>query len=265
MDNAGTKLLVLIVLAAGLAGAYWYFQGELSDQPDLQIMTPPEIVEEKPKEVGPVHPVPPSESSAPPERVLVPLPPLDDSDSYFLLALVDIFGPDIEQAMVNEALIDKFVTTIDNLPRSHMAEKIRPVRRAPERFLVDPVGDDGVFLMLPENFSRYDSLVTLLETADLDVVVATYRRFYPLLQESYLRLGYPDGYFNDRVVEVIDHLLETPEPDEDIYLIRPHVLYSFAEPKLESLSSGQKLLLRMGRDHTVTIKKILSELRALIV
>ena len=265
MNNLGAKLFILIILATGLAGAYWYFA---IDNPPLNVAPvrePPEVAPETPNQEGPVHPVVPSESSAPSERNLVPLPPLDDSDGYFLLALIDIFGADVEKVMVNEALIDKFVTTVDNLPRSHIAEKIRPVGRLPDRFLVEAVGDDGEFLLRNENFSRYDSLVTLLETADLDAVVATYRRFYPLLQESYLRLGYPDGYFNDRVVEVIDHLLTTPEPDEAIYLARPHVLYKFADTELEAMSSGQKLLLRMGSDHTVTIKKALSELRALIV
>jgi len=126
------------------------------------------------------------------------------------------------------------------------------------------VGDDGRYLLRTENFDRYDSLVYLLQTADLELVVATYRRFYPLLQESYRRLGYPKGYFNDRVVEVIDHLLMTPEPDEPIRLVRPHVLYEFADAELEALSSGQKLMLRMGSDHTATVKQVLTRLRALI-
>jgi hypothetical protein len=103
-----------------------------------------------------------------------------------------------------------------------------------------------------------------MEMADLEFIVATYRRFYPLLQESYLRLGYPDGYFNDRVVAVIDQLLATPEPEGPIRLARPHVLYEFADAELEALSSGQKLLLRMGRDHTARIKQVLSSLRTLI-
>jgi len=49
-----------------------------------------------------------------------------------------------------------------------------------------------------------------------------------------------------------------------IRLVRPHVLYEFADADLAALSSGQKLLLRMGRDHTATIKRVLSDLRALI-
>ena len=264
MDKLGANLLVLIVLATALAGLYWYFQIYTPPQADQQIIQQPEVVEVVPRKVGPIHPIAPSKNSAPTERNLVPLPPLDDSDGYFLLALVDIFGPDIQQVMVSEALIDKFVTTVDNVPRSHVAEKIRPVGRLANRFLVDDVGDDGRYLLRTENFDRYDSLVYLLQTADLELVVATYRRFYPLLQESYRRLGYPKGYFNDRVVEVIDHLLATPAPNEQIRLVRPHVLYKFADADLEALSSGQKLMLRMGNDHTATVKQVLTRLRALI-
>jgi hypothetical protein len=194
----------------------------------------------------------------------VPLPPLDDSDSYFLLALVDILGPDVGHVLVNEALIDKFVATVDNLNRSHVAEKIRPVGRLSEAFIVDAVGNNGQFYLSLDSYERYDILVNLVVRADLDVIAATYRRFYPLFQESYVRLGYPDGYFNDRVVEVIDQLLQTPEPDEPIRLVRPHVLYEFADAELEALSSGQKLLLRMGGEHAASIKRVLQGLRALI-
>jgi hypothetical protein len=42
------------------------------------------------------------------------------------------------------------------------------------------------------------------------------------------------------------------------------VLYEFADPELEALSSGQKLLLRMGSQHAATIKRVLQGLRALI-
>jgi len=164
---------------------------------------------------------------------------------------------------VNEALVDKFVTTVDNLTRGHVAEKVRPVGRLSENFAV---GDDGGQLFLShENYKRYNLLVDLVVRADLEEVAETYRRFYPLFQKSYVRLGYPDGYFNDRAVEVIDHLLLTPEPDGPIQLIRPHVLYEFADAELESLSSGQKLLLRMGAEHASRIKQVLRDLRALIV
>jgi hypothetical protein len=129
---------------------------------------------------------------------------------------------------------------------------------------VDATDKEGQFYLSRDNYERYDLLVNLLATAELDDIAATYRRFYPLFQESYLRLGYPDGYFNDRVVEVIDHLLLTPEPNEPVRLVRPHVLYEFADADLEALSSGQKLLLRMGSENAARIKQLLQGLRVLI-
>ena len=62
----------------------------------------------------------------------------------------------------------------------------------------------------------------------------------------------------------IDHLLATPEPEEPIRLVQPHVLYEFADPELEALSGGQKLLIRMGPDHISRIKAVLSEVRTRI-
>jgi len=265
VDDPDTKLLVLIALAAGLAGTLWYFRDALflvADEP--AVVLPEPVVADVPAQKGPIHPLTPLRSPASFDGELVALPPLDDSDSYFLLALIDSFGPAVGRVLVNEALIDKFVATVDNLTRSHVAEKIRPVGRLPEAFRVDAAGNNGQFYLSLDNYERYDLLVKLIARADLEVVAATYRRFYPLFQESYVRLGYPNGYFNDRVVEVIDHLLLTPAPDEPIRLARPHVLFEFADAELEALSSGQKLLIRMGGEHAARIKQVLRGLRTLI-
>jgi len=263
VDDPDLKLLVLIVLAAGLAGVFWYYRDDIFPLAEEPAVVPP-VVEAAPTQTNPMHPLAPSRPSEPAERELVPLPPLDDSDSYFLLALIDTFGLDVKQVLVKEALVDKFVATVDNLTRSHVAKKIRPVGRLSGLLVADARDNDGQFELSPDNYERYDLLISLVANADLDVIAAMYRRFYPLFQESYVRLGYPDGYFNDRVVEVIDHLLATPKPNEPIRLIRPHVLYEYADAELEALSSGQKFLLRMGSKHAETIKRALRGLRALI-
>lgn len=260
VDDPDVRLLVLIVLAAGLAGVFWYYREDILPLAEKPIVMPPApIVEEVPAPKSPIHPIAPPEPTA---RELMPLPPLDDSDSYFLLALIDTFGLDVKQVLVKDALVDKFVATVDNLTRSHVAEKIRPVGRLSGLIVVDAKDGDGQFELSAKNYKRYDSLVSLIANANLEAIADVYRRFYPLFQQSYVQLGYPDGYFNDRVVEVIDHLLATPEPNEPIILIRPHVLYEYADAELEVLSSGQKLLLRMGSKHAETIKRILRGLRA---
>lgn len=257
-SNASWVLPVVLLVAAA-AGAWWY----LRTPPPEPVATPAladpaEAEADKPRK--PLYPVPSLEAPD-----LVDLPPLDDSDAYFELALSDVFGAKIEDLLVEAGLIDRFVATVDNLTRKHVAESVRPFRRLPGNFIADRVGDADSYAISPENFARYDSLIDQLANADMDTIIDTYRRFYPLLQQSYVRLGYPNGYFNDRAIEVIDHLLTTPEPAAPLMLVRPRVLYEFADPELEALSSGQKLLLRTGDRNAIRIKSLLKTLRSRLV
>jgi hypothetical protein len=211
--------------------------------------------------IGPVHPIEPLDWDAPDSEDLVELPNLNDIDAYLRLELVDLYGSQLNTLMASDALIDKIVATVDNLPRSHVAERVRPLGRLQSDFVTQAGADDTATLD-PLNYERYRVLVDLFTLADPDAVTDLYRRYYPLLQKSYETLGYPHGYFNDRVVEVIDHLLATPVPDEAPRLVRPHVLFEFADPELEALSSGQKFLLRMGADNAARTKQALEQLRA---
>ena len=260
LDEIEVKWLVLLLLAAGAGAALWYFWDDINPPPEPAAIVDSIPAEEEPQPREPLHPIDPL-SLTPAEGELVELPPLDKSDSYFALALIDVFGNDLADLLDDEGLIDKSAATIDNLTRGHVAEKIRPVGRIQGTFVVAAARANGPYYLSPDNYGRYDFLVNMLTGANLDELTATYRRFYPLIQEAYTRLGYPDSYFNDRVVAVIDHLLATPAPEEPIQLVRPHVLYEFADPDLEALSSGQKLLLRMGSDHAARVKSVLAELR----
>jgi len=259
VDNTEIKWLVALLLAAAAAALAWYFWDDVSPPAPVQQQAP--VAEAEPAE--PLHPIEPL-SVTPGEGELVELPPLEESDSYFALALLDIFGADLEPLLADEALIDKSVATVDNLTRSRVAEKIRPLGRLPGNFVVVAEGDNGPFYLSPENYARYDSLVNMVTGANADELEATYRRFYPLMQEAFAQLGYPDGYFNDRVIAVIDHLLATPEPEAPLRLLQPHVLYEFADPQLEALSGGQKLLIRMGPDHAARIRTVLEDFRTRI-
>ncbi|MEE9411600.1 MAG: DUF3014 domain-containing protein, partial [Methylococcales bacterium] len=114
------------------------------------------------------------------------------------------------------------------------------------------------------DFKRYLPLVKLTESVNVDQLVSIYIRFYPLFQQAYEELGYPSDYFNDRLIEVIDHLLSSPRVTQPIKLIRPRILYRYADPDLEKLSSGQKILIRMGPDNADRIKKQLRKVRELL-
>ena len=94
-----------------------------------------------------------------------------------------------------------------------------------------------------------------------DQLVAFYLYYYPLIQTAYEDLGYPSAYFNDRLIDVIDQLLRTPVTSGQIRLVRPRVLYKYADPDLEALSAGQKVLIRIGPHNASRVKKKLRELR----
>jgi hypothetical protein len=265
MNRETSQWLVPVILALAVAAALWFFARQGGEpEPSAVESPPPETKELVAGEgAGPLYPMP-DVSEPIDESQLRPLPPLDASDEYFRLEIVELYGEAIDKLLVESGLIEKIVATVDSLPRAHVAEKIRPVGRLDGEFAVDGQDGSGEFALNPDNYARYDTLVQVVTSADIDRVVDTYRRFYPLFQDAYVNLGYPNGYFNDRVVEVIDHLLETPELEGPVELVRPNVLYLYADPELESRSSGQKLLLRMGPQHTASVKQTLRKLRAAV-
>jgi hypothetical protein len=48
-------------------------------------------------------------------------------------------------------------------------------------------------------------------------------------------------------------------------VVRPKVLYQFADPDLETRSAGQKILLRMGAENAARVKAKLTEIRRELV
>ena len=259
-QSNNTLLIIVLVFAAAAGGLWYYWQGLSQPGAEPTITSAEDPNTGAPPRVGPIYPL---ELSAPSseERQLVPLPALDDLDAYLRLELIGIFGDALDELLARETLINRFVATVDNLPRSHVAERIRPVGGISGTFTVDRNSDDDSLMLSPANFERYTFLIEMIQFADVDSIVDAYRRYYPLFQKSYVELGYPNGYFNDRLIEVIDHLVATPTAEQPIRLARPHVLYEYADAELESLSSGQKLLLRMGNEHADALRQLLIDFR----
>jgi hypothetical protein len=240
----------VIVIAAG---TWYYLQGRHAAP-----AAPPaaEAPPAPPPEPAVEHPVPAAESAA-------PLPALADSDSAIGEALAMLLGKAaVKDYLRPENVIRHVVVTVDNLPRQKVAVDKRPIVPVAGSFVAN--GDELHATLDPQNYARYQPLVTLVGKLDAHQLAAVYFRFYPLFQQAYQDLGYPNGYFNDRLVQVIDMLVATPQPAEPVALVRPNVMYTFADPALEARPAGQKLLIRMGPDNAATIKTKLKELREVI-
>jgi len=223
---------------------------------------------EKPFVAAPAQPALPEEPAIqhplPASPTQEALPSLDESDVSMQGALTALIGNQaVEQFIISKDLVRHIVVSIDNLPDQKVAERIRPVKPVPGQFAVG--GPEEALVLDPANFERYKPMVQLIRSMDTQQLVATYTRYYPLFQEAYESLGHPPQYFNDRLVEVIDHLLATPDVQGPIALAQPNVLYEFADSQLETRSAGQKVLIRMGRDNAAVVKEKLRVLRGELI
>ena len=189
-----------------------------------------------------------------------PLPGLDYSDAVakdVIGAILD--GDAFAHLLVPAGIIRNIVATVDNVPRKKIAQRILPIASVPGP-LVTASSDHGLSIG-SDNTNRYRMYVEAAEAIDTARLAGFYVRLYPLFQQAYVELGYPHGYFNDRLVEVIDHLLAAPEPKSPIYLSQPKVMFEFNDRDLEELSAGQKILVRVGFDNELRLKAKLREIR----
>jgi hypothetical protein len=258
--------LAVLVIAGAVA---WY----LSYRKDVEIVEQVEVIQPPPRaqEPEPVrHPV--EEIRAPaaepeemaPEPEPDPLPPLAESDPEVLGELERVIGAEaLERYLVNEFVVSRAVATLDALTARRLARPMLPIQPVPGRFKVLGEGDEAV--ISPENAPRYEPWVDLFLAVETDTLVSAYLRYYPLFQQAYEEQGYPDRYFNDRLVEVLDHLLATPQPAGLVPVRQNEAVYEFVDEELEALSAGQKALIRLGPENQRRVMERLREFRAAIV
>jgi hypothetical protein len=250
------RIVAVLAVVAALAFAAWYFLWPRGLPPPPPASTASAPAPAPQPSEGPRHPV-----ETKPD---VPLPALKESDPVVIEGLAGLLGkPAIAKFLNLDEVVRRIVATVDNLPRESYATRLNPVKPIGGLFIASGSGDK--LAIAPGNAARYAEFVKLAESVDSAQAVALYLRFYPLFQQAYRDLGYPDGYFNDRLVDVIDHLLATPEVRGPVALVTPHVLYEYASAELEERSSGQKAMLRMGPENATRLKAKLRELRAELI
>ncbi|MEZ5646914.1 MAG: DUF3014 domain-containing protein [Burkholderiaceae bacterium] len=295
-ERSGLMLVVLAVALVAAAVLGWrYFDSRQEAAPvaaapaaapaavpaDPAPVTPPEAAPPAASDATdtaatePRHPIDamPQEGSGASQAGAAGLPALDASDALVTQRLTQLLGREKLLSMVpTDAWVRRVVATVDNLDGSHAAPRLWPVNPAAGRFATQR-GADGQETVHPDNARRYAPLVQLAEAVDQDVAVAFYRGLYPLFQQAYVELGYPGRYFNDRLVQVLDHLIATPVPDGPLAVglvevkgpvasTRPWVRYEFTDPSLARLSAGQKMLVRTGADQQRRVQAVLAGLRS---
>ena len=260
------KTVPFLILFILFAVAGWYF---FTGEPDAVHELPPQLPPATPAETqqlepqledAPAEPLVGSEFEPESEPVPKPLPLLNESDPEVTQALAEIVGADpLAKYLVQSQAISRMVATLDSLTSRQVPPLINPIKPAAGKLIVES-GDDSVVLSA-QNFARYDGYVALMQEANVEALVILYQRYYPLFQQAWEENG-GEGSFNERLLAVIDHLLETPDVPGPVYLTKPEAVYLFEDPGLEAMTAGQKILVRMGSVNASIVKEKLAELRA---
>ena len=257
--SAVPAVLGVLLGIAAVAGYVWWSQQEPEAPPARTTAAPPVAEQPKVADVEEHYPDP----------IAGPLPPLTAGEVP--AAVAQFAGR--AGFLQTEEFAHRFAATVDNLGRAHAPPLKWPVTTTPGRFTVQPAADGNGHVIAPENAQRYAPFVAFATSLDSAAAAQLYARMYPLLQQSYRELGFPGKSFHDRMVAVIDKLLATPEPAQPVRVqltevkgpvesTRPWVRYEFADPQLEQLTAGQKILVRMGPENERKLKAKLREVRA---
>lgn len=254
-------VVVLVVVVAGGFLAYKAMHEDRSIAPPPVTAAPGATV---PATAPIQHPIAQAQT-APAAASTAALPALDESDADVTAALQRLAGnSELASLLVRPQLIARIVASIDAMSGRSLGGYMLPARTPKGDFVTREV--DGKTVIAETNAARYVPYMTIVEQVDPQALVSWYVHAYPLFQQAYQQLGYPKGYFNDRLIAVIDNLLAAPEPSQPPALQRSDKgYYVYADPNLEALSSGQRLLLRTGSANEAKIKDKLRAIRNLLI
>lgn len=239
---AAVGLAVIVVLAA----AYLYLRRSPAGD---EVRTATEQVVKK----GPAERLP----AEPGEDI--PLPPLDQSDTLVRELVSRLSShPRVAAWLTTDQLVRNFTVVVVNIADGHTpAPRLRPlvpigpfqvIERGGQSFI-----DSGAF-------QRYDGHAAAVSGIDARAAARLFATLRPRIDEAYNELGAPHGDFDTTLERAIARLLKTPVVQEPISVHAAGASgYTFADPSLESLSSAQKQLLRMGPKNVRVVQAKLRE------
>jgi hypothetical protein len=187
------------------------------------------------------------------------LPELDSSDEYVRGAIAEQSNNKMTQWLKPDDLIRRSASFMDGLARGTVSEKVFPLGVAEGKFTTHR--QDGNIWLNAGNYERYNSVVDVLLSIDMQQMANFFHKVRPLLELAFSELGYRPRQMDGIILQTIDNILAAPIIVEPLALTRDSVAYKFADKKLEELMPLQKQLLRAGPENTRRIQQQAKALR----
>jgi len=213
------------------------------------IETPEPVVAEEPVVV-----TEPEQPAAVDEPEVVQLPPLGNSDSFIGERLQQLGnGAALLSFLVDEQLIRRFVVLVDNISRGDLPQTNLPYRDVNGDFPVRTI-DDNLFALDEAGFRRFDQVVNAIVAVDTEQAMMLYRLLSPLFQQAYAEIGYGDVSFDNTLRRAIRNVLNTDDVTGPVQLVKPSVMYLYADSEIEGMSDIQKQMIRIGPENREKVK-----------
>ncbi|WP_218312076.1 DUF3014 domain-containing protein [Alteromonas antoniana] len=267
-------IIIGVIVIVILAVLFWPSE----DEPEDTMVNEPEVTQpdntmpDEPKIIEPEQA--PSTVELDPEAEVEPMPdmpetepePLDTSDPAIKSSLQEISDANstqVNRLLVNEALLQRFVVSVTNLANEEMAPNHQLLTPPDQPFRTYTQADKE--WIDAASYKRYTPYVDMLESFNNEALLNLYAMYKGDIQAKYAEIGEdPDEPFDQKLIEAIDELLDTPEVPVPVEVYTDSVAYKYADPRLENLSTPQKQLLRTGPDNMRRIKAKLREIQDML-
>lgn len=195
---------------------------------------------------------------------VVDLPPLNTSDPFVMERVTGMeSGDTLTNFIATEDVVRRFVVFAENVSDGSLPQLDYPVRRLPQAMAVREL-DENLYEMQPISYQRFTPIVDAVAAMEPEQGMAMYRVLKPLLQEAYAEIGFPNRNFDDVVVKAIDEILTARTAEGPFQLVKPKVMYVYADAEVESMSPVEKQLLRMGPENAKKLKAALERYKELL-
>ena len=190
---------------------------------------------------------------------LVELPSLADSDSFVFENLRTLQnGLAVIERLADDQIVRKFVIFVENISRGEFPQTGLPYKALGQEMPVSEI-DENLFVMEQVAHSRFDQVVEVFVETDTDSAVTIYRMLSPLFQQAYAEIGFRNVSFDETLRSAISRVLQTDNKQGPYQLVKPSVMYLYADSSIENLAEVHKQLLRIGPDNTSVLKAKLRE------
>lgn len=211
-----------------------------------------------PEEVEPVELAPEPELNED-ETNVIELPTLTDSDPFVFETLQTLQnGMALVNALAEDQIVRKFVVFVENISRGEFPQTGLPYKGLGQEMPVSEI-DDNLFVMDQVAHSRFDQVVSTFVETDTDSAVIIYHMLSPLFQQAYAEIGFRNVSFDETLRAAINNVLRTTNMEGPYQLVKPSVMYLYADSSVENLAEVHKQLLRIGPDNTSALKAKLRE------